>query len=294
MRSSISRRPSIMDEATIQSFWDRHPCGDSQVGGLEARRGDYEAFFRDYDRHRYDREAHILRCLDGIDFRGKEVLEIGLGQGADSEQIIRRGAHWSGLDLTPESLTRVRMRLRLRGLPHRALEQGSVLRIPYPDRRFDIVFSHGVLHHVPDIQRAQREIRRVLQPHGELIVMLYARRSLNYLLSISVLRRLGLILLHASGSSPGGILQQHLANAREMGLWRYLSMSNFIHRNTDGPLNPYAKVYDAATVEKDFPDFELIRSYQRFMHAPPLPVGWLPLERVLGWHLWAHLRPRPA
>jgi ubiquinone/menaquinone biosynthesis C-methylase UbiE len=281
-----------MDESAIRAFWDQHPCGDAQVGGLEARGGDYEAFFSDYDRHRYDKEAHILRCLDGIDFSGKEVLEIGLGQGADSEQLIRRGARWSGLDLTAESLRRVRSRLLLRRLPYQGLEQGSVLRIPYADRRFDTVFSHGVLHHVPEIHRAQREIRRVLKPEGELIVMLYARRSLNYLLSIALLRRLGLILLYATGRQPGGIAGQHLANAREMGLWRYLSMRNFIHRNTDGPLNPYAKVYSLATVAKDFPDFEIIRSYQRFMHAPPLPVSRLPLERVLGWHLWVHLRPR--
>jgi hypothetical protein len=45
-----------------------------------------------YDAFRYSREGHILGCLDGIDFRGAKLLEIGLGQGADSEQIIRRGA----------------------------------------------------------------------------------------------------------------------------------------------------------------------------------------------------------
>jgi hypothetical protein len=28
------------------------------------------------------------------------------------------------------------------------------------------------------------------------------------------------------------------------------------------------------------------------MHAPPLPVGWLPLQRQLGWHLWVHLKPK--
>jgi hypothetical protein len=27
------------------------------------------------------------------------------------------------------------------------------------------------------------------------------------------------------------------------------------------------------------------------MHGPPLPVSWLPLGRLLGWHLWVHLRP---
>ena len=280
-----------MNEATIEAFWDRHPCGDMQVGGLAGHGDDYEAFFADYDRYRYRKEAHILSCLDGIDFADKSVLEIGLGQGADSEQIIRRGARWAGLDLTAESIARVQTRLQLRKLPYQALKRGSVLKIPYEDARFDVVFSHGVLHHVPEIQRAQREIRRVLKPDGELIVMLYARWSLNYLLSIGVLRRLALLLLYASGRNPGGIVGEHLANARAMGIGRYLEMRNFIHRNTDGPANPYAKVYDLSRVAQDFPDFRIVRAYKRFMHAPPLPVGWLPLQGLLGWHLWVHLRP---
>ncbi len=280
-----------MNESEIKDFWERYPCGDFQVGGLQQRRGDYEAFFRAYDSFRYSTEGHILRCLDDIDFRGKKVLEIGLGQGADSEQIIRRGAIWSGLDLTPESVARVRTRLSLRQLPHRAIKQGSVLQIPYEEGSFDTVFSHGVLHHVPDILAAQRQIHRVLKPNGELIVMLYARWSLNYLIAIGTLRRLGLLALHLANRHPGGIFDQHLANARAMGVRHYLRMDSFIHKNTDGPLNPYSKVCDLRIVKKDFPDFKVVRAYKRFMHAPPLPVRWLPLERILGWHLWVHMRP---
>ena len=80
-------------------------------------------------------------------------------------------------------------------------------------------------------------------------------------------------------------------DARAVGLANYLRMDNFIHRNTDGPLNPYAKVYDLKTVEKDFPDFRIVRAYKRFMHAPPLPVGGIPFAGALGWHLWVHMRP---
>lgn len=280
-----------MNEAEIQDFWNRYPCGDLQVGGLERRRGDYEAFFTDYDRFRYRKEGHILRCLDQIDFRGKEVMEIGLGQGADSEQIIRRGAVWYGLDLTAESVDRVRTRLALRQLAHRAVKQGSVLNIPYESRSFDIVFSHGVLHHVPDIRAAQYEIHRVLKPGGELIVMVYAKWSLNYLVSIAIVRRLGLLALSLAKRNPGGIYGQHLTNARAVGIRRYLRLQTFIHKNTDGPLNPYSKVYDLGSIKADFMNFRVVRAYKRFMHAPPLPVGGLPLESLLGWHLWVHLRP---
>jgi ubiquinone/menaquinone biosynthesis C-methylase UbiE len=280
-----------MNEVEIKDFWNRYPCGDLEVGGLQRHRGDYEAFFSEYDRFRYRKEAHILRRLDHIDFKGKRVLEIGLGQGADSEQIIKRGAVWSGLDLTPESVDRVRMRLSLRRLPHESLRQGSVLQMPFDDGSFDVVFSHGVLHHVPDIEAAQREIHRVLKPSGELIVMVYAKWSLNYLISIAVVRRIGLLAMLLTNRGPRGIYSEHLANARAVGLRHYLRMVNFVHRNTDGPSNPYSKVYDVRSLRKDFSAFALIRSYKDFMHAPPLPVGWLPMGRLLGWHLWAHLRP---
>ena len=104
-----------MNETEVGEFWNSHPCGDHIVGGLHGEfADDYERFFAAYDAWRYDQERHIPACLDRFDFRDQRVLEIGLGQGAESEQLIRRGARWSGLDLTSESVDRVRARLQLR------------------------------------------------------------------------------------------------------------------------------------------------------------------------------------
>jgi SAM-dependent methyltransferase len=151
-----------------------------------------------------------------------------------------------------------------------------------------------VLHHVPDIARAQSEVARVLRPGGEAVVMLYAKYSLNYLVSVGIVRRLGLIAmyaLHRTGRRFGGIYGQHVENARRVGLARYLSMSTFVHRNTDGPDNPYSKVYSLDDVRRDFPSFQIERAHKEFMHAPPLPVSRLGLANVAGWHLWVHMRP---
>jgi SAM-dependent methyltransferase len=289
-----------MNETEVREFWTAHPCGDHIVGGLHGKYAqDYERFFAAYDAWRYEQEGHIPACLDRFDFRGRRVLEIGLGQGAESEQLIRRGARWSGLDLTNESVERVRARLELRALPFEDLREGSALDIPWPDGSFDVVFSHGVLHHIPDIHTAQTEIHRVLRPGGTLVAMVYARRSLNYQLSIRVVRRAILAmayplrhtrLLHKAPP----ILRQHLENAERAGLRRYLEIDTFTHRSTDGPLNPYARVYSLREVEADFPDFELVEAFKRYMHAPPLPVRRLPAERWLGWHLWVRLQARDA
>jgi len=290
----------LMDEETIQRFWQDHACGDGQVGGLhESFRDDYDKFFTAYDRFRYENERHLPACLDALNVSGKRVLEIGLGEGSDAEHLIRHGAIWSGIDLTSESVERVRARLMLRELPHEELRQGSVLDLPFADDHFDIVFSHGVLHHVPDIKQAQSEIHRVLRPGGELVIMVYARWSLNYVVSIGLIRRAA--LLAAFAMSRAGILKAgpahpmlatHIDNAEATGLFRYLRLNEFVHHNTDGPTNPYALVYDRRRVEHDFPSFRITRMYKRFMHAPPLPVHRVPGESIMGWHLWVHLAPR--
>src|SRR5204862_217097 len=38
--------------------------------------------------------------------------------------------------------------------------------LPFPDDSFDLVFGHAVLHHLPDLDVAFREFRRVLKPGG--------------------------------------------------------------------------------------------------------------------------------
>jgi hypothetical protein len=116
--------------------------------------------------------------------------------------------------------------------------------------------------------------------------------------SIRLLRRAALLLAYPwRRTKPlrrSGMLSQHLQNAERVGLFRYLDLDTFTHRSTDGPLNPYARVYSRRDVTEDFSDFEIEESFQRYMHAPPLPVHRLPGERWLGWHLWVRLLGRRA
>ena len=174
-----------------------------------------------------------------------------------------------------------------------------MLDLPYEDNSFNMVFSHGVLHHVPEIVKAEKEIHRVLRPGGELVIMMYSRWSLNYLVSIGLVRRAALLAAYPLAKAGlikadphGGMLAAHLDNANKIGLGRYLRLKEaFTHYNTDGPGNPHALVYDRKRIARDFPSFRVTRTYKRFMHAPPLPVHGLPGGSVMGWHLWAHLSP---
>ncbi len=287
------RMARVVREDDIKRFWQDAPVDESAFGDIKNNfAGDWGAFFTAYDKWRYAGQRHILSALDQFDWNGKRVLEIGLGQGADSEQLIRRGARWSGIDLTPESVERLRARLKIHNLPYEELHQGSALALPFQNEQFDMVYSHGVLHHIPEINSAQHEIRRILKPNGRLIMMVYARHSLNYHFAIRIVRRMGLALLFLLPIPARGIYAEHKRLAREKGLWNYLKLSNFISRSTDGPHNPYSKVYDRRGIVENFSDFDVVRTFKLWMHAPPLPVHRLPGQGLLGWHLWAELKPK--
>lgn len=45
--------------------------------------------------------------------------------------------------------------------------------LPFDDASFDAVYSIGVLHHTPHFDRALREVERVIEPGGVLVLMLY-------------------------------------------------------------------------------------------------------------------------
>jgi SAM-dependent methyltransferase len=117
-------------------------------------------------------------------FDGAEVLEIGLGYGTLSAELMRRGAGYHGADIAAGPVEMVRHRMRLAGLPgaEQRVIQASALELPHADGSFDWVFTIGCLHHTGDTPRAVAEVQRVLRPGGTAVVMLYNKHSLRQLL----------------------------------------------------------------------------------------------------------------
>jgi len=260
-------------------------------------------FFERYDQFRYRTEGHILSELDKIDFKNKDVLEIGIGQAADSAQIVKRGANYYGIDLTETSIKRIKDRFKLSNLPYKEIQVANAEKIPYPDNFFDMVYSHGVIHHSPNIEKIVEEIHRVLKPGGTAIIMLYHKNSFNYHVSISIFRRIGLSLLmifpflsrviqKITGEDAERI-NEHRKNIRKEGL-SYLNMKNFIHRSTDGPLNIYSSVWNAKTASILFKKFNKIKTNIHFLNERHLlGIQHLVSKKLkqklaekYGWHLW--------
>jgi len=185
----------------VRAFWQAHPCGtkfsDAEIGTRE--------FFARIEAHRYAKEWHIPEAADFAGARGLRVLEIGCGLGTDGVRFAKAGADYTGVDLTDAAIELARKRFELSGL-RGELRVSDAENLDFADESFDLVYSHGVLHHTPDIARAVSEIHRVLKPGGRAIVMLYHRDSYNYRVGICILRRAGARLL----KSESGLKLVHL------------------------------------------------------------------------------------
>jgi ubiquinone/menaquinone biosynthesis C-methylase UbiE len=110
-------------------------------------------------------------------WRDKELLEIGVGAGADHLGFARAGARTHGVDLTAAAITTTRAHLAVHGLTS-DLRRCDAEALPFDDQSFDIVYSWGVIHHSDSPARVVAEIHRVLRPGGLFLGMVYARYSL--------------------------------------------------------------------------------------------------------------------
>jgi SAM-dependent methyltransferase len=105
---------------------------------------------------------------------GQTVLEIGCGTGnlLLAAAAAAPGATVVGLDPDAAALERARAKVARRGLSVR-VEQGFADELPHPDGSVDRVLSAFMFHHLPqDAKIAMlREVRRVLAPGGQLVLL---------------------------------------------------------------------------------------------------------------------------
>jgi SAM-dependent methyltransferase len=159
--------------AQVRDFWQAGACGETYAQGESLRER-----LATQARTRYTLEPYLRRFARFEDGRGREVLEIGVGMGADHLEWARGSPRsLTGVDLTSQAIELTRARLGLAELRSR-LSVADAERLPFRDESFDLVYSWGVIHHSPDTLAAVREIRRVLRPGGRVRVMIYQHRSL--------------------------------------------------------------------------------------------------------------------
>ncbi|HKV40207.1 MAG TPA: class I SAM-dependent methyltransferase [Blastocatellia bacterium] len=284
-------------KAEVREFWEAHPCGakfvSSEIGSPQ--------FFRAVSQHRYETEWHIPQVVKFETWRGRSVLEVGCGLGTDAVRFAQAGAHYTGIDLTRRAVDLTRSRFETEGL-RGEFRVADAEQLPFEAERFDLFYSHGVLHHTPDMASAIAEAHRVLKPGGTAMVMLYNRYSYNYYINIMAIRRLGARMLRFDWGPRmihrlTGESIERLEEFQEMyrrDRLQLLDRGTFLNNNTDGVGNPLARVYTRREARRIFHDFTSVRTEVHFLNKRWIPlVGrFLPrgfesaLASVAGWHLW--------
>jgi ubiquinone/menaquinone biosynthesis C-methylase UbiE len=163
-----------MDAAkkAVEEFWDKASCGEDLYLRNQQREG-----YIEHARRRYELEPVIEEFAEFGSAQGKQVLEIGVGLGADHMRFAQAGARLSGIDLTARAVEHTRRRLELFGLES-SLATGDAEHLTFQENAFDSVYSWGVLHHSPDTPKAIAEVHRVLRPGGVARIMIYHKWSL--------------------------------------------------------------------------------------------------------------------
>ena len=100
---------------------------------------------------------------------GGRAVDLGCGTGVHSALLAQHFTEVLAVDLSEPMLayaSRHRPRSNVR-YEHRDLAEVT----PYRDGQFDFVFSAYTLHHVPDLELALIEVRRLVRPGGQLVVV---------------------------------------------------------------------------------------------------------------------------
>lgn len=119
----------------------------------------------DYARERFTAIAGMPRLPYG------RALEIGAGTGFFALNLRQAGIldDVCVTDISPGMV---------RAAQHNARQLGSEIEgdvadaehLPYDDASFDVVVGHAVIHHIPDVELAFREMARVLRPGGRVVI----------------------------------------------------------------------------------------------------------------------------
>jgi SAM-dependent methyltransferase len=108
-----------------------------------------------------------------LDSQAKTLLDIGCGNGYFLQEAQKAGYQVHGCDVFDE--------LEAKGI---AYTKGDILHLPFADNSFDIVTCHHTIEHIPDLEQAIAELKRVARK--QVIVTTPCQRWFYYTLDLHV------------------------------------------------------------------------------------------------------------
>lgn len=177
LRKAIVKDGEVTDEHIYRLMRDElghgplfHPSPASGVAGESPL---YEPFAEEFEDHArdsaynayYDRPA-VLELVGDVD--GQRILDVGCGPGFYAEELVSRGAYVVGFDSSASMVDLARGRVG-DGAEFRVHDLAEPLDW-LEDESFDAAVAPLVIHYVDDRRQVFREIHRVLEPGGHVVV----------------------------------------------------------------------------------------------------------------------------
>jgi 2-polyprenyl-3-methyl-5-hydroxy-6-metoxy-1,4-benzoquinol methylase len=98
------------------------------------------------------------------------VLDLGCGTGRWTKYVANKVKLVEAVDPSEAILSAHKL---TSDLPNVRITQASVSNIPFDDESFDFIICLGVLHHIPDTQKALIDLCKKMKPNGHLLLYLY-------------------------------------------------------------------------------------------------------------------------
>ena len=172
----------------IQNYWNKQPCN------VKHSKKKYlsKEYFNEVKKKKYFVEPHIKSFAEFKKYKNKNILEIGCGIGTDAMEFIKFGANYIGIDYSDKSIDICKKRLKLLNLKNKKADffYGDAENLSkhkqLKNKKFDLIYSFGVLHHTPNMKKCFDEIYKVSSKKTEVKIMLYAKNSYkNYMLNLT-------------------------------------------------------------------------------------------------------------
>ncbi|KAD7479893.1 hypothetical protein R6Q59_008725 [Mikania micrantha] len=110
----------------------------------------------------------------------RSIVDVGCGIGGSSRYVSRKyGAECCGITLSPVQAERAQALATAQGLANKvSFQVADALNQPFPDGKFDLVWSMESGEHMPDKLKFVSELARVAAPGATIIIVTWCHRDL--------------------------------------------------------------------------------------------------------------------
>ena len=111
----------------------------------------------------------------------KKILDLGVGLGRHSIFFAQKGFGVSGIDISEYAVNRLKEISDKNNL-NIDVRQANMLKLPFDDNNFDVVFSYNVIYHTDTkgFDTVLSEIKRVLRSGGEFYFTMISKNSWTF------------------------------------------------------------------------------------------------------------------